>query len=94
MMDLLRTFSTLTLMAGAVLTLLPEGSLRKTAILVLGLMITMCWTEGLFALLPSADGQFPTGSLLAPTAITLSGIQAQSADFLARHRSAEVTDQP
>lgn len=33
------------------LSLLPEGGLRRTSALVLGLVITLCWADGLLSLL-------------------------------------------
>lgn len=49
-MEWLHPFITLTLCCGLVLSLLPEGSLRRTAALVLGLMVTLCWADSLAAL--------------------------------------------
>lgn len=49
-MEWLHPFIALTLCCGLVLSLLPEGSLRRTAALVLGLMVTLCWAESLAAL--------------------------------------------
>lgn len=50
-MDWLHPFVALTLCCGLVLTLLPEGSLRRTAALVIGLMMTLCWADSILALL-------------------------------------------
>ena len=49
-MEWLYPFVTLALCCGLVLSLLPEGSLRRTAALVLGLMMTLCWAESLAVL--------------------------------------------
>lgn len=50
-MDWLHPFITLTLCCGLALSLLPEGGLRRTAALVLGLMLTLCWTDSIASLL-------------------------------------------
>ncbi len=50
-MDWLHPFIALTLCCGLVLSLLPEGGLRRTAALVLGLLLTLCWADSLLALL-------------------------------------------
>lgn len=49
-MEWLHPFIALTLCCGIILTLLPEGSLRRTAALVLGLIMTLCWADSLSAL--------------------------------------------
>lgn len=50
-MDWLHPFIALTLCCGLVLTLLPEGGLRRTCALVLGLIMTLCWADSLLELL-------------------------------------------
>ncbi len=47
MNDLLHTFAALAMIASAVAALLPEGSLRRTAALAIGLTVTLCWVQGL-----------------------------------------------
>lgn len=73
-MPMLKTFATLALISGALLALLPEGSLRRTAALVMGLLLTLCWAQGLMALfhLPESGGLPDTA--LSPTGITLQTI--------------------
>lgn len=73
-MEWLHPFIALTLCCGLVLSLLPEGSLRRTAALVLGLMVTLCWADSLAAL-------FHWPSLPEPPATVLvqSGYEAPSA---------------
>lgn len=58
-MELLRPFITLSLCCGLVLTLLPEGGLRRTAALVMGLIVTLCWMDGVLQLL-ELPAAFPT----------------------------------
>ena len=73
-MALLKTFATLALISGALLVLLPEGSLRRTAALVMGLLLTLCWAEGLIGLISlislPQDGVLPD-TALAPTGTTV-----------------------
>ena len=78
MIQLLRTFSTLALISGAVLTLLPEGSLRKTAAMALGLMITLCWAQGLLKLLDLPDISPSVFSALSPTDLSLADAEMQA----------------
>ncbi len=91
-MDLLRTFSTLALMASAILTLLPEGSLRKTAALALGLMITLCWVQGLMELMHSPELPAFSAAALAPTSLSLAG--AEEAAYHALQAASEVRAAP
>lgn len=78
MIELLRTFSTLALISGAVLTLLPEGSMRKTAAMALGLMITLCWAQGLLKLLDLPDISPSVFSALSPTDLSLADAEAKA----------------
>ena len=71
MIPLLKTFATLALIASALLVLLPEGSLRRTAALVMGLMLTLCWARGLMVLLHLPDGGDMPDSALSPTGMTV-----------------------
>lgn len=89
MIDLLRAFSTLTLISSAVLILLPEGSLRKTASLVLGLMITLCWAQGLMDMLDLPDFSPDSTSALASTSLSLADAEAEA--LAAMRAAAEVT---
>lgn len=48
------------------LSLLPEGSLRRTSALVLGLIITLCWADSLLSLLSlPALPDMPASALVA-----------------------------
>lgn len=53
-MELLKRFAILTLAAGMILSLLPEGSLRRTASMAAGLMMLLFWADGISAILNSA----------------------------------------
>lgn len=72
-MTLLKTFATMALLSGALLMLLPEGSLRKTAALVMGLLLTLCWVEGLLALF-----RLPIGGAYPDTVLTATDTSVQA----------------
>lgn len=73
-MALLQTFATLALISSALLVLLPEGSLRRTAALVMGLLLTLCWAQGLMALFQLPDDGGMPETALAPTGVTVQQI--------------------
>lgn len=52
-MELLKRFAILTLAAGMILSMLPEGSLRRTASMAAGLMMLLFWADGISAILNS-----------------------------------------
>ena len=85
-MVLLRTFATLALISGALLVLLPEGSLRRTAALVMGLLLTLCWAQGLMALI-----QLPPASDMPDTVLSSTGMTVQQ---IADDLTPEVTQTP
>ena len=93
-MALLKTFATLAILAGALLMLLPDGSLRRTAALVMGLLLTLCWAEGLAGLV-----DLPEGGALPDTPLSVTGMSVQTAandaaGSLARRQTPEVTQAP
>ena len=85
-MALLKTFATLALISSALLVLLPEGSLRRTASLVMGLLLTLCWAQGLLQWC-----QLPQGGQLPDTALAPTGVTIQS---FADDPAPEVTECP
>lgn len=89
-MELLKTFATLALIAGALMTLLPEGAMRRTAALVIGLMMMLFWAEGLLNLL-----QWPSLPPTPDTPLAVTGASVGQAEEEARERLLpEVTDRP
>lgn len=77
MMKLLITFAALSLAGSALLSLLPEGGIKQTAGMVIGLLTLMCWAEGLASLLGcQLDVPLP-GSVLSPTALSIESVQQQ-----------------
>ncbi len=51
MLTLIHRFAALVLVCGVLMAVLPEGSVRRTAAMVMGLIVALCWLEGLSALL-------------------------------------------
>lgn len=66
-MEWLHSFAALSLCCGVAAALLPEGSLRRTAALVLGLALTLCWVEGLCGLTGLGELSDVSPSVLAET---------------------------
>lgn len=58
-MNWLHPFIALNLCCGLVLALLPQGTLRRTAALVLGLMLTLCWADCLGGMLHWPSPEMP-----------------------------------
>ena len=85
MMDLLKQFAALSLICSLLLTLLPEGTIRRTAAMAVGLLLLLCWSEGLFILwdqqraLPAAQLQ---ATSLAPTGLQLECLTESTSKLL------------
>ncbi len=73
-MEWLHSFATLSLCCGVAAALLPEGSLRRTAALVMGLVLTLCWVESLCGM--AGLGELPDTS---PSALAETGFRADDA---------------
>lgn len=50
-MELILPFAALSMCCAAAISLLPEGSLRKTAMLAMGILLVAVWAEGLSGIL-------------------------------------------
>lgn len=71
MMHLLTTFAALSMAGTVLLSLLPEGGMKRTAGLAVGLLTILCWAEGIAQLLEiDLEADFPS-SVLTSTAVTL-----------------------
>ena len=82
-MELIRSFAALSLVCGAALLLLPEGSLRRAASLAMGLMLALFWLQGLTKLLRLPQLAQAPATILAPSAAAPDAASALSA--LATH---------
>lgn len=69
MLHMLQSFATLSLLSGIMLTLLPEGSLRRTASMAVGLLMLTLWADGLTSLFTGWFAESP----LPQTALTSTG---------------------
>lgn len=78
----LHPFIALALCSGAVMTLLPQGSLRKTAALVIGLMMTLCWAECVASLLDWPDWTLSSAPALTETGYSYEAALASLAETL------------
>ena len=77
MMQLLHGFAALSLVSGALMALLPDRPIRRTATMVVGLMMLMWWAEGLSTLWSN----FPSASATAvSSALTATGLQLKEAE--------------
>ena len=75
MLQLLSGFAALSLLSGTLMALLPQGSLRRTAAMVTGLMMLLYWSGGLQQLLGSISLTSDTPApLLTGTGLTLPDI--------------------
>ena len=82
MMQLIMRFAAFSLASGVLMTLLPEGSLRRTASMALGLMLLMMWAEGLPKVLSLPVALTRPASALVPTASTLDAAEQAAADMI------------
>ncbi len=71
MMQLLGTFAALSMAGTVILSLLPEGGIKRTAGMAVGLLTLLCWAEGVATLLGLEFSVDMPESSLVPTAITV-----------------------
>ena len=67
MLDILSTFAALSMAGTVLLSLLPDGGLKRTAGLAVGLLTIMCWAEGISRLLRIPFPSNAPGDVLIPT---------------------------
>lgn len=82
MLELLTSFSAMTLISGAVLSLLPEGSIRRTAGMVIGLMTLMLWADGLASLKPVSQTESAPQTPLTASGENVTRASAEAAQAL------------
>lgn len=79
MMELLTTFAALSMAGTIILSLLPEGGLKRTAGMAVGLLTLVCWAEGIAAIFGIELMAAEPDSFLVPTAVTVQDAAAQAA---------------
>lgn len=83
MLESLTTFAALSMAGTVILSLLPDGGVKRTAGMVLGLLTLLCWAEGIASLLGfSFSGNNP-GTSLVPTAVSVEYAFEEAAEALA-----------
>jgi len=91
MLEVLGRFATLSLVSGLVLTLLPDGSVRRTASMAVGLLLLLFWMESLqvvittFEALPDLSAPSP---LLTTTGFSLPQAEEDAVSALSPERKA------
>lgn len=82
MLQALSTFAALSMAGTVILSLLPEGGVKRTAALVLSLLTLLCWTEGIATLLGLSFPVQDAPSALAPTAFCVESAADEAAASL------------
>ncbi len=82
MMQTLATFAALSMAGTVILSLLPEGGLKRTAGMAVGLLTLMCWADGIASLLGIDLNADTPSTALAPTAVTVTDASAEAAASL------------
>ncbi len=83
MIQLLATFSAFSLAGTVALSLLPEGSLKRTAGMAIGLLTLLCWAEGVASLFKAAWATELPSTVLVPTAVSVDTASAAAEASLA-----------
>ena len=78
MLKMLSAFAALSMCGTVVLSLLPEGGLKRTAGMAVGLLTLMCWAEGISTLLHIHLPDILPTSVLAPTAYSMDAATAEA----------------
>ena len=82
MLNMLTTFAALSLVGTVVLTLLPDGGLKRTAGMAVGLLTLLCWSEGILSLLGLDFSVTVPGTVLVPSSITVETAAFQAINAL------------
>ena len=78
----LTSFAALSMGVTIILSILPEGGVKRTASFVLGLMTLLCWAEGIASLF-AVDFPAPeAGTPLVMTALTVESVAEESAAMM------------
>lgn len=82
MLETLASFAALSMAGTVLLSLLPDGGVRRTAAMVIGLITLMCWAKDILGLLGWEMPRESASSALSSTAVTLQDIQEDSVSAL------------
>ena len=82
-MHLLTAFAAFSMAGTVILSLLPEGGVKRTAGMVVGLLTLSCWVQGITSLLGLSLPEVASESALTPTAISLSAAVQEASASLA-----------
>ena len=88
MMQILATFAAFSMISTILLTLLPEGSIKRTAGMAIGLLTLLCWAEGVAGLLHLDWPDTIVGTPLVSTSVSLDDALQEATAFLARPQEA------
>lgn len=82
MLKMLSAFAALSLCGTVVLSLLPEGGLKRTASMAVGLLTLLCWAQGVSVLLKIDLPAAPPSTPLTPTAYSMDAASAAASAAL------------
>lgn len=82
MMQLLTTFAALAMAGTVILSLLPEGGIKRTAGMAVGMLTLMCWADGIAALLGIDLSAKTPATALVPTAVSVQVAEAEASATL------------
>ena len=88
-MKLLVSFAALSMASSVILSLLPEGGLKRTAGMAVGLLSVLCWAEGLSGLLGINLAAELPDSVLAPTYVSIQQAETHAAEEILSRWEAE-----
>lgn len=83
MLEMLSTFAALSMCGTVILSLLPEGGIKRTARLAVGLLTLLCWAEGVAGLLGLEFSIEMPATALTPTAVNIQTAMADASMQLA-----------
>lgn len=78
MMQTLATFAALSMAGTVLLSLLPEGGMKRTAGMAVGLLTLLCWAEGIASLLGIDLAMDAPSTPLQPTAYSMGSAVSQT----------------
>ena len=78
-MQMLANFAAMSLIGTVLLSLLPEGSMKRTAAMAIGLLTLLCWAEGIADLLGWQHDIKTPETALVPAAITIEDMACSAA---------------